>query len=80
LAGCKAKQVRALGQFGEKRLINFEDTPTFKELGYKVVFTNWYKLIGSKGMPTPIVAKSRTLMKQVPSDHAIVDFIGKAGD
>jgi len=44
----KAKQVRALAQFGEKRVKDYEDIPTFKELGYNIVYTSWMGLLAAK--------------------------------
>ena len=34
--------------------------PTFKEAGYNLVFSSPLQIIGPKGMPRPIVAKSRS--------------------
>ena len=77
----KAKQVRALAQFGEKRVKNFEDVPTFKDLGYPdIVYYSWYGLLAHKDTPAPIVEKLRKLVKDVTSDPAYLDILEKAGD
>jgi tripartite-type tricarboxylate transporter receptor subunit TctC len=76
----KAKQLRALAQFGEKRYVNYEDVPTFKELGYDVVYSAWFGLSAQKETPSPIVEKLRNLVKQVSSDPAFMDVIDKVGD
>ena len=56
----KSKQVRALASFGEKRIKNFEDIPTFKEQGYPgIVFYSWYSLLAHKGTPAPILERLR---------------------
>ncbi len=76
----KAKQLRVLASFSEKRLKNYEDVPTFKELGYNVFHSSWVGMVAPKGTPAPIVERLRTLVKQVTADPAFVDVIVKAGD
>lgn len=76
----KAKQLRVLASFSENRLKNYEDVPTFKELGYNVFHSSWVGMVAPKGTPAPIVERLRTLVKQVTSDPAFVDVIEKAGD
>jgi tripartite-type tricarboxylate transporter receptor subunit TctC len=76
----KAKQLRVLASFSEQRLKNYEDVPTFKELGYNVFHSSWVGMVAPKGTPAPIVEKLRMLVKQVTSDPAFVDVIEKAGD
>ena len=76
----QAKQLRALAVFSEKRLKNYEDVPTFKELGYNVFHSSWVGLVAPKGTPAPIVEKLRTLVKQVTADPAFTGVIEKAGD
>jgi len=76
----KSKQIRALAQWGGKRVKNFEDVPTFKELGYNVVYTAWVGLLAPKATPAPILERLRSLVKQVTSDPAFVSTMEKAGD
>ena len=76
----KAKQLRGLAQTGETRVKNYENIPTFKELGYNAVYSAWYGLLAPKGTPEPIVTKLRTVVKQVANDPAFVDIIEKSGD
>jgi tripartite-type tricarboxylate transporter receptor subunit TctC len=76
----KAKQLRVLATFAEKRFKNYEDVPTFKELGYNVFHSSWVGMVAPKGTPAPIVEKLRTLVKQITSDPAFVDIIEKSGD
>lgn len=76
----KAKQLRVLASFSENRLKNYEDVPTFKELGYNVFHSSWVGMVAPKGTPAPIVERLRTLVKQVTIDPAFVDVIEKAGD
>lgn len=48
-------KVRALAQFGDKRLPDFPDVPTMKELGYDLEYYLWTGLFAPKGVPEPIL-------------------------
>jgi len=77
----KAKQLRALACFGEKRIKNYEDVPTFKELGYEgVLYTSWVGLLAPKGIPAPILAKLREATQKAVHDPLFNAVIEKAGD
>jgi tripartite-type tricarboxylate transporter receptor subunit TctC len=76
----KAKQLRALSQFGEKRVKYYEDVPTMKELGYNVVYGAWVGLVAPKGTPAPILESLRKLVRDVAHDPAFVNIIENAGD
>jgi tripartite-type tricarboxylate transporter receptor subunit TctC len=49
--------VTALAQTGGQRLADYPNVPTFKELGFDVVATNWFGLAGPAGLPDGIVQK-----------------------
>jgi tripartite-type tricarboxylate transporter receptor subunit TctC len=49
--------VTGLAVSAEQRLPDYPDVPTFKELGYDVVATNWFALSGPAGLPADIVSK-----------------------
>jgi tripartite-type tricarboxylate transporter receptor subunit TctC len=49
--------VIGLAQTGSERLPNYPNIPTFKELGYDLVATNWFGLAGPAGLPNDIVQK-----------------------
>ena len=58
----RAKQVRALAQWGEKRIKNFPNVPTYREVGYpNLTFYSWYGWIVRKDTPAPILEKLRNL-------------------
>ena len=76
----KARQVRALAQWGERRVKNFEDVPTFRDLGCNVVYTAWVGLLAPRNTPAPILEKLRALVKQVTSNPAFVSTMEQAGD
>jgi tripartite-type tricarboxylate transporter receptor subunit TctC len=49
--------VTALAETASARLADYPNVPTFKELGYDVVATNWFGLAGPAGLPAGIVQK-----------------------
>jgi tripartite-type tricarboxylate transporter receptor subunit TctC len=49
--------VTALAETGGERLADYPNVPTFKELGYDVVATNWFGLAGPARLPAGIVQK-----------------------
>ena len=49
--------VTALAQTGGERLPDYPNVPTFKELGYDIVATNWFGLAGPAGLANDIVEK-----------------------
>ena len=49
--------VTGLAVSAEERLPDYPDVPTFNELGYDVVVTNWFALAGPAGLPADIVRK-----------------------
>ena len=60
----RAGKVRPLAVSAEKRLANFPDIPTFRELGYDdLVTATWFGFSGPAKLPPEIVAGAR------PRDH-----------
>jgi tripartite-type tricarboxylate transporter receptor subunit TctC len=49
--------VTPLAHTGNERLPDYPNVPTFKELGYDLVATNWFGLAGPAGLPKDIVEK-----------------------
>jgi tripartite-type tricarboxylate transporter receptor subunit TctC len=49
--------LRPLAYFGSKRPVALPDTPTFKELGYNVVWNQPYGIGGPAGMPADVEAR-----------------------
>jgi tripartite-type tricarboxylate transporter receptor subunit TctC len=50
-----AGTLRLIALMEEKRLKTYPNIPTFLELGYRVVFPNWYGLLAPKGTPKEII-------------------------
>ncbi|GAB2480338.1 tripartite tricarboxylate transporter substrate binding protein [Comamonas humi] len=67
-------QMRLLLTFGDKRTKRWPEVPTAKELGYGVVSTSPYGLVGPKGMDPAIVKKLHDAFKLAMDDprHAEV--------
>jgi tripartite-type tricarboxylate transporter receptor subunit TctC len=61
----KDGKTRILAIATEKRLPEWPDVPTFKELGYDVVFDVWQGIVAHKSTPVEVVAKVETAMKKV---------------
>jgi tripartite-type tricarboxylate transporter receptor subunit TctC len=61
-------QMRLLATFGEKRTKRWPDVPTAKELGYNVVSTSPYGLVGPKGMDPAVVKKLHDAFKAAMED------------
>ncbi|MDX9859863.1 MAG: tripartite tricarboxylate transporter substrate binding protein [Rhodospirillales bacterium] len=51
LSNVKAGDLKFLGYFGSERLANFPDVPTFKELGYDIVWEHSYGMGAPQGIP-----------------------------
>jgi tripartite-type tricarboxylate transporter receptor subunit TctC len=49
--------VTGLAVSSGERLPDYPDVPTFSELGYDLVVTNWFALAGPAGLPAEIVRK-----------------------
>jgi tripartite-type tricarboxylate transporter receptor subunit TctC len=65
----KSGEVRALAVMDEVRSKFLPDVPTMKELGYPTVMSNSTRgIAGPKGMPEPVVAKLRDVLKKAMED------------
>jgi len=64
----KAGKLRALGSWGETRLVSMPDLPTFRELGYDAEFYIWSGLFAPAGTPEPAMAALRNAARQAVND------------
>jgi tripartite-type tricarboxylate transporter receptor subunit TctC len=65
----RAGKLRALAISSSKRMPQLPDVPTFEEKGIRGFdVTNWYSLMGPKGLPREIVSKLDEAMKRALSD------------
>jgi tripartite-type tricarboxylate transporter receptor subunit TctC len=68
-------QMRLLLTFGEQRTKRWPDVPTAKDLGYDVVSTSPYGLVGPKGMDPAVVKKLHDAFKAAiedPKHHEVL--------
>lgn len=65
----KAGKLRALGNWGDKRVASLPDVPTFKELGYKdVEFYIWAGVFAPAGTPESVQKSLREAVKATVND------------
>ena len=67
--------MRLLLTFGEKRTKRWPDVPTAKELGYGVVSTSPYGLVGPKGMDPAIAKKLHDAFKKAMDDPRHIEVL-----
>jgi tripartite-type tricarboxylate transporter receptor subunit TctC len=75
----KSGAFRLLAMHSAKRLKEFPDVPTFKELGYDFVHESYSVFLGPKGMPEPIVKRIDEAIGKGLKDKEIVDLYAKLG-
>lgn len=61
--------VTGLAVSAEQRLPDYPDVPTFKELGYDVVATNWFALAGPAGLPADMVNREVNIAMAKPESQ-----------
>ena len=68
----KSGKLRALAISTPQRLSQLPDVPTFTEVGIKgFEVTNWYSVMGPKGLPADVVSKIDGAVKKAMADPAI---------
>ncbi len=68
----KSGKLRALAISTPQRLSQLPDVPTFSEVGIKgFEVTNWYSVMGPKGLPAEVVSKIDGAVKKAMADPAI---------
>jgi tripartite-type tricarboxylate transporter receptor subunit TctC len=68
----KAGKIRALAISTPQRVPQLADVPTFEEKGIRGFdVTNWYSLMGPKGLPPEIVAKMDEAVKKAMADPTV---------
>ena len=72
LEHARSGKLRALAISTPQRLSQLPDVPTFNEVGIRGFdVTNWYSVMGPKGLPRDIVAKVDDAVKKAMQDPAI---------
>ena len=68
----KSGKLRALAISTPQRLSQLPDVPTFSEVGIKgFEVTNWYSVMGPKGLPADVVSKIDDAVKKSMNDPSI---------
>ncbi len=68
----KAGKVRVLGVFAPQRVAEMPGVPTMREQGHDVEFYVWTGLFAPTGLPTEIMARLRSAMREAMKDPAFV--------
>lgn len=72
LEAAKSGRLRALAISTPQRLPQLPDVPTFAEVGIRGFdVTNWYAVMGPKGLPADVVARIDEAVRQAMNDPAI---------
>ena len=72
LESAKSGKLRALAISTPKRLSQLPAVPTFDEVGIKgFEVTNWYSVMGAKGLPADVVRKIDDATKKAMQDPSI---------
>ena len=69
--------LKPLAAWSGKRLKEFPDLPTMKELGFDIEISNWVGLFAPKGTPQAIVDKLATALQQTVEDPALIESMSK---
>ena len=73
----KSGKVHAFVQWGEKRLADFPNVPTFKELGYDIEYYLWAGLFAPRNIPTQVFTTLRDAVRQAVRDPEFVKGMEK---
>lgn len=76
----EAKKIRLLAVTTDKRLPNYPDVPTLKELGYDVTHAIWHALMVPVGTRPDVTAKLRQGLKAMAEDEAFKALMTKLGE
>jgi tripartite-type tricarboxylate transporter receptor subunit TctC len=69
---------RLLAVYSEKRMKDFPDVPTIKELGYDFVAHMFYMITAPKATPAPVVRKLDSAFRKAMDDPEFVSYMKKA--
>lgn len=77
IAQIKAKKLRPLANFGDKRLASLPDVPTLKEVGIDAEYFIWCGLMAPAGTPPAIQQKLRDAVRQAAHDPDFTNAMAK---
>ena len=64
-------ELHPIAMWSEKRLPEYPDVPTMKELGYDYTMANWVGVFVPKGTPAEIIAKLTGALKETLADASV---------
>ena len=73
------QNIRIIGVFGEKRLANLPDVPTFKEQGYNVSPASFGGLLAPPATPQPILSKLSSACAEAAKNDLYATTAKRAG-
>ena len=73
----EAGQVRILVGSGEKRLPQWKNVPTLKELGYDIVITQYRGFAAKKGLPPDVRAILVDTIKKAMAEPGFKEYLAK---
>lgn len=73
----EAKQMRVIVVSAEKRVDHLKDVPTFKELGYDILMTQYRGFAARKGLPADAKAKLVEAIHKATREPAFKEFMAK---
>lgn len=71
----KEGSLRLLATHGEKRMKNFPNVPTFRDLGYDFINETVFMIAAPKGTPAPVIKKLDESFRQAMDDPQFVQTI-----
>lgn len=75
----RSGRLRALAQWGDGRLAQLADVPSFKELGVDIRYSQWAGLFAPAGTPKPVIDRLREAAGMVARDERTVQALNSAG-
>jgi tripartite-type tricarboxylate transporter receptor subunit TctC len=75
----KSGALRLLAGFGEKRMADFPEVPTVKEMGYKYTTPSIIALIAPRGVPEPILQKLDNTFREAMSSEEFLKVMKQTG-
>lgn len=70
-------KVRAIGQWGDKRLAAFPEVQTFKEQGYDIEYYIWSGLFAPRAIPADVMTTLRAAVRQTVADPVFIKGMEK---
>jgi tripartite-type tricarboxylate transporter receptor subunit TctC len=70
-------KIRSLALSGDQRIPHWKEVPTFKELGFNVIFTQYRGFAAKKGLPPAVKAKLVGAIKNAVAEPGFKEYMAK---